>query len=121
MARILGAVFGRQAVNNAEYAGIGLYFIDSLAYSSDALMQLALNARLGPTPSHEQLVDLLYTNVAGQPPSAQARAPYVDMLDSGSHNAVSLAMMAANTGLNANNINLVGLVRTGLDYLPYPS
>lgn len=28
---------------------------------------------------------------------------------------------AANTGLNANNINLVGLVRTGLDYLPYPS
>ena len=121
VARVLGAVFGRQAVSNAEYAGIGLYFVDQLAYRSDALMQLALNARIGANASHAQVVDLLYTNVVGQAPTAQARAEYVDMLDSGSVSVAALGLMAANTGLNANNINLVGLARTGLDYLPYPS
>lgn len=121
VARILGAVFGKSAATNAEYAGIGLYFIDGLAYNSQALMQLALNARLGASPSHTQVVDLLYTNVVGQAPSAQARAEYVDMLDSGSLSMASLGLLAANTGLNASNVNLVGLARTGLDYLPYPS
>lgn len=121
VARILGAVFGRQSVGNAEYAGIGLHFLDHLAYSAEALMQLALNARLGSQASHVDLVTLLYTNVAGQAPTTEARAPYVEMLDNGSHTAASLGLMAANTGLNANNINLMGLVQNGLDYLPYPS
>jgi Ca2+-binding RTX toxin-like protein len=116
-ARYLGAVFGRASVANAEYAGIGLAKLDG-GMTAAALMQLALDARLGAGFTREALVDTLYANLVGSLPGAADRAFYVGQLASGQHTPVSLAQMAANLDLNAQNIDLVGLQATGLAYLP---
>jgi len=115
VARILGAVFGKEAVANAEFAGIGLHYMDDLNYSYEALMQLAISVRLGNTPSHAQVVDLLYANVVGTAPDANTRQPFVDQLDTGAISVVNLALLAADTDLN--KAKLVGLAQHGLAYL----
>lgn len=116
-ARVLGAVFGPAAVADRAYAGIGLSLLDT-GTSAPALMQLALEAQLGPAYTATALVDLLYGNLVGQPPSADDRAYWTGTLASGQYTALTLAQMAAELDLNAHNIDLVGLVASGLAYLP---
>ena len=118
VAKILGAVFGREAVFNEEYAGIGLYYIDG-GMSYESLMQLAIDARLGPGASHQAVVDLLYTNVVGVPPGDTDRAYFVGLLDTNVYTVASLGVMAADIDLNLVNIDLVGLAQQGLEYAPY--
>ena len=118
VAKILGAVFGRSAVQNQAYAGIGLYYKDTLGYSYPALMQLAIDAQLGAGATNAAVVDLLYTNVVGQAPGKADHDTFVALLDSHTYTVASLGVMAADTGLNADNIHLMGLVQTGLAYQP---
>ena len=120
-AKILGAVFGKAAVANKAYAGIGLQYLDNLGYSYEQLMGLAINAALGPTPTHGQVVDLLYKNVVGLLPDAATKAVFVGMLDRKEQTIGSLGVLAAETDLNKANIDLVGLAKTGLEYLPFQS
>lgn len=116
VARTLGAVFGAGAVSNQQYVGIGLSLLDG-GMGYEALMQLALQVKLGAAPSHADVVDLLYTNVVGVAPTPAVRDFYVNLLDSQTHSAASLGILAAETSLNADNIDLVGLNQTGLAYL----
>jgi len=118
VAKILGAVFGPAEVANEVYAGIGLYFIDG-GMTYESLMQLAIDARLGAGASHQAVVDLLYTNVVGVPPGDVDRAYFVGLLDTGAYTVAGLGVMAADIDLNVTNINLIGLVGTGLEYVPY--
>lgn len=115
VARLLGAVFGREAVANTQYAGIGLAAADG-GMSAVALAQLALDARLGAgfTPVAE--INLLYQNLVGSAPSAAELAFWQGTLTSGQYTPASLALMAANLDLNAQNIDLVGLTTGGLAY-----
>jgi hypothetical protein len=117
-AKILGAVFGAAAVNNKQYAGIGLHYLDNLNYTYSSLMQLALTAALGDTKNHGKVVDLLYTNVVGVAPSADDKAYYVNMLETGTQTPATLAVLAADTDLNKLKIDLVGLALHGLPYTP---
>lgn len=119
VAKILGAVFGPAAVNNQAFVGIGLYYLDTLKLSAPALMQLAIDARLGAKANHDQVVTLLYTQVVGQEPSAQVKQSYVNLLDTRQETVASLGMLAADLAINKTNINLVGLAQTGLAYLPF--
>jgi len=114
-ARILGAVFGREAVGNAQYAGIGLSMLDS-GTTPDALMQFALDARLGAGFSPAVQVQVLYQNLTGQAPNAADLAFWTGTLASGQYTPVSLAWMAARLELNEQNIGLIGLADTGLSY-----
>ncbi len=116
-AKILGAVFGKAAVANKEYAGIGLQLLDG-GMSYQALMQAALNAKLGAGASNAAVVNLLYENVVGYAPPVGDRDFYVGLLDSGAHTQASLGVLAADTVLNTVNVNLVGLANSGLEYLP---
>ena len=119
VAKTLGAVFGKDAVANKEYAGIGLHFVDDLHYSYADLMRLAIKARLGSNPTAGQVVDLLYSNVVGSAPDAATRKSFTDLLDNRTFTVESLGVLAADTELNKVNINLVGLAQTGLEYLPF--
>ena len=116
-AKILGAVFGRAAVANKAYAGIGLSLLDGGMLYLD-VMKVALNAHLGPNPSNETVVTVLYTNVVGFAPSAEALAHYTGLLQSGQYTHATLGMLAAETPDNSNSINLTGLAASGLDYIP---
>ncbi|MDH5553355.1 MAG: hypothetical protein OEX82_08490 [Nitrosomonas sp.] len=116
-AKTLGAVFGQESIANEAFAGIGLSLLDD-GMSNKALMQLAINAALGDhATNHTAVVDLLYENVVGFAPSAADEAHFVGLLDSGVHTIASIGIMAADTALNEENIDLVGLSQTGLEYI----
>jgi hypothetical protein len=116
VAKILGAVFGSSSVSNEVYVGIGLDFADG-GMTYEALVQLALDFRLGAGASHAAVVDLLYTNIAGVAPDAGTAAYYTGLLDNGTYTNATLTVMAAETIYNASNINLTGLALTGLEFL----
>jgi serralysin len=117
VARTLGAVFGRDAVLQPDWVGIGLDLADR-GDSAAAIMQTALQARLGAGFGSDALVQLLYTNLVGQPPSAADQAYWTGTLVDGTYTPLSLAQMAANLDLNAQNIALAGLTDHGLPYTP---
>jgi hypothetical protein len=113
-AKVLGAVFGKQAVTNKSYVGIGLHFLDE-GWTYDNLAALALDAAGAKT--NDQIVSLLWTNVIGTKPTAAEKAPFIALLENGM-TAGALAHLAADSSFNTTNINLVGLAQTGIEYLP---
>lgn len=118
VARVLGAVFGDASVLALpDYVGIGLYYMDTLNYSALTLAGYALTARLGSTPTPQQVVELLYTNVMHQAPSLAVRDDFVNQLNSGEYTFASLTDMAARTPQNAANIQLTGLSSSGMEYV----
>jgi len=117
--RVLGAVFGLDAVHNPVYAGIGLKLLAQPGYTEAQLFSTALQVRLGEQVNNPQaLVDVLYANVVGQAPSPEQAKPFVDMLVSGGFTPVGLAQLAAGTDLNLARVGLTGAVFQGLEYLP---
>jgi hypothetical protein len=115
VAKVLGAVFGKDAVANRGFAGVGMGLMDQ-GYTPESLMDLALNFRLGSGFTAQAEVKLLFENLIGQAPNAEQASYYEGLITSGAFTFNSLAWMAANTGFNTNNINLTGLMQTGLDY-----
>lgn len=116
VAKLIGAVFGADAVHNAQYAGIGLNLIDN-GMSVLALAQLALDAKLGAHASNQAVVDLLYTQVTGTAPSTTVEAHYVALLDNGTFTQASLAQAASVSAENLAHIDFTGLAAHGLDYI----
>ena len=55
-ARVLGATFGAATVASPALSGIALHFTDAYGLGTEALVQLALGARLGPAPTHAQSI-----------------------------------------------------------------
>ena len=120
VAKVLGAVFGPLTVlTHPSWVGLGLYRMDDLGDSLQDLMGLALQTRLGSKPSSAQVVDLLYTQVVGNPPDTLTRQHFIDQLDQHKLTPVGLGVLAAETDLNAARIQLAGLAQTGLEYQPY--
>ena len=115
-ARILGAVFGRDAVGNQLYAGIGLAELDA-GRSRDALVQLALDVRLGVGFTVADEVRLLYRNLANVDPSNDELNFWTNQVKAGVYDTATLAWYAASLALNANQINLVGLAESGLGFI----
>ena len=116
VARILGAVFAPAAVANKEYAGIGLDLLD-VGMPYEALAALALQVALGPNATNEQVVTLLYTNIAGVGPGSGELELYAGMLESGDFTRGGLGVFAADLDLTAARIGLDALAQTGLAYL----
>lgn len=116
VAKILGAVFGRDFVSNQTYVGIGLNYADG-GMSYESLVQLALDARLGAGASNAAVVDLLYTNVIGVHPDAATQANYVGLLENHTYTQATLGILAADISYNLSNINLVGLEQSGLAFV----
>lgn len=116
VAKTLGAVFGASAVGVSEYVGIGLGLLDGGA-GYTGLMELALQARLGAGATSQQVVQLLWTNVVGTPPTPAESAPYVALLDSGALTPAALGVLAADTPQNAANIDLAGIASGGLVFV----
>jgi hypothetical protein len=114
VAKILGAVFGKESVNNENYVGIGLSLLDT-GWTYDNLAGLALDAAGAKT--NGQIVSLLWKNVIGTTASLADKAPYIALLENGMSPG-ALAHLAADTAFNTANINLVGLAETGIEYIP---
>lgn len=112
-AKLLGAVFGSSSVHNAEYVGIGLSLMDDgMSYSE--LAELAIGAKGLTTP--EQICSILWENVVGKPATSSDIEPYKAMLETNQLSVAQLTILAADTSINASNIDLVGLAKSGLEY-----
>jgi Ca2+-binding RTX toxin-like protein len=111
--KVIGAVLGKDAVKNPGLVGIGLSYLDlDLSYSDLGL--LALNA-VGATSS-DAIVSRLWFNLVGSTASSLEKAPYIKMLADGMKPG-DLVVMAADLPLNASNIDLVGLIQTGVEFV----
>lgn len=115
VAKTLGAVYGKDAIANTEFAGIGLLQLDN-GMNAETLMDIALTARLGDDYNDADLINLLYSNVVGEAPDQAEFDAYQALLDSGQVNHAQLGLLAADHELNAANIDLVGLAESGLAY-----
>jgi hypothetical protein len=115
VARLIGAVIGPNAVQNQYYVRVGL---DSLkkGMSVSELADLALNAsgidKLKPMDACKQFYSNLYRSVDESP----LVNDFADKLSKKYISLTELALLAANTDTNANNIDLVGLQTHGLAY-----
>jgi hypothetical protein len=117
VAKILGAVFGASFVINKQFVGIGLSLVDG-GMSYAGVMKLALDAKLGAGFTNDAEVKLLYQNLLGTAPSQNDLAFWTGTISSNQFTQVSLAVMAADTSINTDNIKLTGLAATGLEYTP---
>lgn len=117
VAKILGAVFGPEAVKNLHFAAIGLSYFEGLNFNYEQLMKLAIDVRLGGQANDPvSVVNLLFNNVVGQAPSVSQARPYVDMLVNGEISVAGLGVLAAETGLNQERIGLTGLFENGFHF-----
>lgn len=114
-ARILGVVFGAESVSNRDYVGIGLSLLDD-GMTSEELASLAVSAA-GIT-TYAGVVDTLWENLFSTGPTNAQAAPYVSMLSNGSTSVGELTMLAADLDINENNIDLIGIAQTGLEFYP---
>ena len=113
-AKTLAAVIGEDGLSNKEYVGIGLQLFDA-GQSLAAVCELALGA-VGAT-TNEDVVNLLYTNLYGEAPTADVAQPFIDALTNGEYSKGVLASAAAELTDDLGVIDLVGLAETGIEYV----
>ena len=115
VAKILGAVFGKSALSNQTYVGIGLNLLDSGASDLDLAKTLLKVANLN---TNDEIVSTLLRNVFGTAASSADKTYLLDLLNQGTSPS-KLVLMQANTPANLSNINLDGLALTGIQYTDY--
>jgi len=116
IAKLLGAFLGAEGVRSSEYVSIGLEALDS-GVSFQDLIQLALDTVFGSRPSSNELVSTFYENLTGQTAPQSVSDTYANLIDSGSLTPLNFATQVAEHPLNAENIDLIGLATTGLEFV----
>lgn len=117
VARILGALFGADALGAPALVGIGLRYADT-GMPYEELVRLALaNSTAGANPTNPALVKMLHANVTGVAPAPDTEAHFVGLLETGRYSQLQLATMAVESAENAAHIGLAGLGATGVAYL----
>jgi hypothetical protein len=117
VAKLLGAMIGKDEWYVREYVGIGLDILDE-GFSFEELMTVALEVVLGANPSNAAVVNLLWDNLVGGPTPVEVLNDLVGILERGELTQVGLCLAAADHPVNLDNIGLVGLVSSGLEYIP---
>ena len=119
-AKLMGALLGPAFVKDKALAGIVIGLMDQ-NYSAEFVAALGLATPLylgmAGSSSHVDFVKHVFTNVVGRQPLADELNQYVGMLQNGSATQASLAVLAANTDLNAARIDLVGLIQHGWEFV----
>ena len=114
-AKILGAFLGASGIQRADLVGVGLDLLDS-GTTYEGFLQAALDAVFGQNSRGATLVNHFYGTLTDQSAPQSLIAQYGSLIDNGSLSPVSLAMQVAENELNLQNIDLVGLATTGIEY-----
>jgi len=118
-AKLLGALFGAECVNDKAYVAAGIALFDGgTTYEAGAAlaMQTVAFQQLLGTNTDDSFVRLLYANVAGTGPTSDKVIYFTGLLESGLQTRASLAVMAAECDLNQLRIDFVGLSQRGLEF-----
>jgi len=116
--KLLAALLGKASATDKAYVGAGLNALDN-GMSYEALMKSAIDVVFGLNPSGASIVGTLYENLVGSPAPLSIIDEYGGMLDNGSMTSAEFGIAVADHDLNANNIDLVGLTQTGVEYILY--
>ena len=114
VAKIIGATYGVESLDDEVFIGIGLQALDA-GMSYEDLLGYTISAAGGGTS--EEIVDILWENVVGSLPNDYWSGLYVAQIDDGTYTPVSFGMLATEHELNISNINLIGLAQTGLEFI----
>ena len=114
-AEILGAALGKSGILNKIFFGIGLNLFDSGMNIVD-VCKLVIDAGL-ISPDNTNFVKIIWQNVTGTPIDSVNLSDYVNLLNNGTFTQTTLLSIAATSTFNQNNLNLVGLSQTGVEYL----
>lgn len=114
-AKILGAFLGAAGVERTDLVSVGLNLLDG-GTTYENLLQAALDAVFGADPSGTLLVNHFYGTLTGQSAPQSLIDQYGSLIDSGGLSPVSLATQVVEHELNLQNIDLVGLATTGIEY-----
>ena len=120
-AKLIGAAFGLSNLQPAlSGEGIGIF---DLGYTLEQIAQPAINTTLFQTlagsNSNLAFVTLVYHNVLGTGNASETDdiAYFVSLLDQHVLTQAELLVKATNCTENVQNVNLVGLATTGLEYV----
>ena len=115
--KLIGAAFDAPTIQaHPDYIGVGLNLFDS----GQSMLQVAqLVVGVLGNPGNDAFVDRVYQNVVGSAPSPADHNYFVGLLtgSGGSMSQAQLLEIAANSDVNATNINLVGLQQTGVEFI----
>ena len=117
-AKMLGALWGKESVQNPNYVGIVLDFLDS-GFAYEDLLDLALGALFGENKTNDAVAELVYLNLIGEAPTEAMTKELASFMDSGAYTQAGFTRVVADLQINATNIDLVGLSNTGLQYVEY--
>ena len=115
--RIIGAAFDAPTIQeHPDYVGVGLSLFDS-GQSMLEVAQLVVGVMGNPT--NDVFVDTVYQNVVGTAPLPADHNFYVGLLagSGGAFTQAQLLEIAANSEVNATNINLIGLQQSGVEFV----
>ncbi len=122
--KLIGVLFGSDAVANKGYVGAGLYQLETVGLSQDELVTFALAAGgmvlanyEAPRDFYSNLVANLWINAVGTTLTTELAAPYIAQLTDESLSAVGIVNLAIGSDYNKTQINFTGLVSTGIEYL----
>ena len=100
------------------YVGAGLKLLDDgMIYAQ--LMSTALDVVLGSSTSPLSVVEFIWNNLIGSPTPADNISQYSTLIDNDTYTSAGLAITATDHSLNTTAIDLVGLIQTGVKYIPY--
>ena len=116
VAKILGAFLGAPGVKRADLVGVGLGFLDG-GGTYEGLLQEAINGVFGKNPSAETLINHFFQTLTGQAAPKSIVDSYAPLIINGSLTPIGLAGQVAAHELNLQNIGLVGLANTGIEYI----
>jgi Ca2+-binding RTX toxin-like protein len=116
VAKILGAFLGAPGVKRADLVGVGLGFLDG-GGTYEGLLQEAINGVFGKNPSAETLINHFFQTLTGQAAPKSIVDSYAPLIINGSLTPIGLAGQVAAHELNLQNIGLVGLASTGIEYI----
>jgi len=118
-ATLIGTAFGADYID--DYFGIGLSIFDIGSTVSDVahlITQNNLIENLFGIDSNEDWVAHVYENVVGAAPDEAALALYTGYLDNGDFTKAELLALAQSVASIDEQVGIVGLQSTGLEYTP---
>jgi len=115
-AKAIGAFLGADSLT-PENVGIVLNLLDG-GLSYEGLLSEANTAIFGSDPAGSDMVGHFYMNLFGEQAPEEILNTYGSLIDNGELSAVDLAKSVADSDANAENINLIGLSSTGIEFFP---
>ena len=116
VSKILGAFLGPSGVQSPTNVGLGIQLLDD-GMSYKELMQAAITIVFGAAPAGGNVVETFYKNLTGQSAPADLIEVYGNSIDSGEISVLDFSLQVAETEINIQNIDLIGLSSVGLEYV----